>query len=114
MKNYTHIINKTEDYIEANLDKKIVLKDLAENVHFSEYHFHRLFSENSDETITQFVTRIKMERSGIFLITNPTLSITEIALRYGYNDSSTYSKAFKKHFHVSPTTYRKTARFDKK
>ncbi len=104
---YTRLINKTEDYIEINLGKQITLSDAAKNVNFSEYHFHRLFSKYSNETFKQFITRIKMERSAIYLATYSKISITEIAYKYGYNSSSSYNKAFKKHFGMSPTEFRK-------
>jgi len=104
---YTRLINKTEDYIEINLDKQITLSDAAKNVNFSEHHFHRLFSKYSNETLKQFTTRIKMERSAIYLAINSEICITEIAFRYGYNSSSSYNKAFKKHYGMSPTEFRK-------
>lgn len=101
------LINKTEDYIEENLDQQITLADAAKNVNLSEYHFHRLFSKYANETLNQFITRIKMERSAIYLVINSRISITEIAFMYGYNSSSSYNKAFKKHFGMSPTAFRK-------
>lgn len=104
---YTRLINKTEDYIETNLDKRITLSDVANNVHVSEYHFHRLFSTYSKETLKQFISRIKMERSAIYLAINFEISITKIAFMYGYNSSSSYNKAFKKHYGISPTEFRK-------
>lgn len=104
---YTRIINKTEDYIEINLGEQISLSDAAKNVNFSMYHFHRLFSKYSSETLKQFVARIKMERSAIYLAINSEISITEIAFKYGYNSSSSYNKAFKKHHGMSPTEFRK-------
>lgn len=104
---YTRLINKTEDYIEINLGKQITLTDVAKNVSYSEYHFHRLFSKYSSETLKQFITRIKMERSAIYLAVNSEVTITEIAFRYGYNNSSSYNKAFKKHYGMSPTEFRK-------
>ena len=104
---YTRIINKTEDYIETNLDNRITLSDVAKNVNYSEHHFHRLFSKYSSETLNQFITRIKMERSAIYLAINSEISITEIAFKYGYNSSSSYNKAFKKHHGMSPTEFRK-------
>ena len=104
---YTRIINKTEDYIEINLGEQISLSDAAKNVNFSMYHFHRLFSKYSSETLKQFVARIKMERSAIYLAINSEISITEIAFKYGYNSSSSYNKAFKKHHGRSPTEFRK-------
>lgn len=87
MDEYIRLVNKTEDYIESHLSEKISLDDLANNVNMSKYHFHRLFRKYSDETVKQFVTRIKVERSGIFLAVRNDLSITDIALQYGYNDA---------------------------
>lgn len=108
-----NIVNKAEDYIEANLDKKITLHEVAASVHFSDYHFHRMFSASSNETIHQFISRIKIERSAIFMVVNSSFSITEIAYKYGFSNSSSYSKAFKRHYHMSPSDFRKKARNDK-
>lgn len=107
MKNYQWIINKSEDYVEEHLNQKIVIDDIASFVNLSPYHFHRIFSKNSQETVNQFITRIKMERSAIFLVIRKDISITEIAQQYGYSEASSYNKAFKKHFKMSPTQFRK-------
>lgn len=104
---YRRLINMTEDYIETNLNHKITLAHVANNANISQFHFHRLFSKYSTETLKQFITRIKMERSAIFLAINSEISITEIALKYGYSSSSNYNKAFKKHYSMSPTEFRK-------
>ena len=104
--NYQVLINKAEDYIENNLSKRIKLKDIADAVGLSQYHFHRIFHTQSKETIAQFITRIKMERSGIYLVVNREIGITEIAYRYGYCDASSYNKAFRKHYNCSPSEFR--------
>ena len=109
---YEKLINKTEDYIEENLTEKITLDMLAKYLNISKYYYHHIFSKNSNETIKEFITRVKMERSAIYLVFNKSISITDIALKYGYGDSSSYNKAFKKFFGVNPTQYRK-ARNDK-
>lgn len=104
---YVRLINKTEDYVENNLKETISLYDLARNAHLSECHFHRVFKKYSSETVNEFVTRFKLERAAIFLCVNPKISITTIAMEYGYNDSSSFSRTFKKHFGTSPLKYRK-------
>ncbi len=106
MKSYKKLINEAEDYIENNLRKKILIADIAKSIHISEYHFHRIYSKYSKETINQFISRVKLERSAILLVTNSKLTITEIAYLYGYSESSAYCRAFKKHFKISPTKYR--------
>ncbi|MBU1142196.1 MAG: helix-turn-helix transcriptional regulator [Firmicutes bacterium] len=106
LKIYAKIINLAEDYIEKNLNKNILLSDIANSVHLSEYHFHRIFRAWSSETIHQFISRIKLERSAILLVTNQNLSITDIAMQYGYSETSSYCRAFKKHFKITPMQFR--------
>lgn len=103
---YTRIINKTEDYIEEHLSEKITLYEVANNVGLSSYHFHRIFKEFSNETLNDFIIRIKLERSAVFIKVDKDISLTEIAYRYGFGDSSSYSRAFSKHFGMSPTKFR--------
>ena len=107
MDDYIRLINKTEDYIDVHLDERITLDDVSKHANISKYHFHRIFNQNSSETLNQFITRIKMERSAVFLTIRIDLSIAEIALRYGYSESSSFNRAFKKHFSVTPLKYRK-------
>ena len=107
---YFRLINKTEDYIEQHLKQPISLSDLANNANLSEFHFHRIFTKYSTETVNEFITRFKLERAAIFLRVNPRTSIIDIALEYGYNGPSSFSRSFKKHFGISPLKYRKTAR----
>lgn len=105
-KTYSKLINQAEDYIENHLMDNISLSDLAKSVFLFEYHFRRIFSAYSKETIHQFIYRIKLERSAMVLVTNPKLSITDIAYQYGFSESSSYCRAFKKHFHCSPLQFR--------
>ncbi|MBP1044592.1 helix-turn-helix transcriptional regulator [Vagococcus sp. BWB3-3] len=104
---YLRLINKTEDYIERHLKEPISLSDLAQNAHLSDFHFHRIFKKYSTETLHEFITRFKLERAAIYLCVNPQVSITAIAMEYGYSDASAFSRRFKQHFGVSPRDYRK-------
>ena len=103
---YVRMINQCEDYIEEHLSSSIKLEDIASSIGVSSYHFHRIFTKYSSETLYQFILRHKLERSAIFLVMNPKVSLTDIAYRYGFNDSSSYSRAFKRYFGISPSKYR--------
>ncbi len=111
---YYRMINKSEDYIEDHLNEAISLADLAKYANFSEYYFHRLFKKYSLKTLNSFVTRVKLERAALFLSVNQSISLTEVALNYGYTNSSSFSRAFKNYFGVSPSIYRREQEMTRK
>ena len=43
------------DYIESHLDGKLELETVAEAVHYSKYHLHRLFTETVGMTIHDYI-----------------------------------------------------------
>lgn len=103
---YLRRIHKVQDYIEENLNNTFVLSELADIAGFSKYHFHRIFSAITKETLLQYISRIKMERSAFFLVHRPEITVTDIAYHFGFADSAVYSRAFKNYYSVSPTEYR--------
>jgi AraC-like DNA-binding protein len=46
---YLESLNRAIQFIENNLDKKILLKDVASEAFLSEYHFHRIFNPHCVE-----------------------------------------------------------------
>jgi len=100
------VINKAEDYIEDNIGNTILLSNVADHVGMSPHHFHRVFKLFHSVTLKQFVCRVKLERSAIYLATVKGITITEIAYKYGYCDSSAYIRAFKRHFLMTPSQFK--------
>lgn len=70
---YLRRIHKVQDYIEENLSYTLVLAELADIAGFSKYHFHRIFRAITNESLLQYVNRVKLERAA-FLINNRTIS----------------------------------------
>lgn len=102
------------DYIENNLDKKIELSELASVSNFSVYHFHRIFKAYLGEPTATYVKRIRMENAATLLM-HTTEPVNEIAYRMGYDVPSSFTKAFSKHWGMSPVefrTERKTLKFE--
>ncbi len=114
MNNYYLIrINKAIDYIEENLDKKITTKELAQVSAFSEFHFHRIFKAVTNETVNQYIKRVKMGKSHRKIVTSRS-PITTIAFDYGYNSSANFTRDFREYFKDSPLAVRKSYKyFDK-
>lgn len=106
---YIERINQVIDYIELNLEDKIELEKLAKVACLSKYHFHRIFYSFTKESLYSFINRLRVERAAALLITTKR-TITDIAFSCGFNDSSTFSRAFKKHFKISASEWKKNSK----
>ncbi|MBD2768648.1 AraC family transcriptional regulator [Hymenobacter sp. BT664] len=97
--------NRAIQFIERNLDKKILLKDIAQEAFLSEYHFHRIFKSLTGETVKEFSLRLKIERAAIRLKHSKD-TIGQIASENGYENHETFTRSFKKYFQLTPQEYR--------
>ena len=70
------------------------LDKIAKSAAFSKYHFHRIFHSIIGEPLNQYILRLRVEKAA-HLLTETQLSITEIAYKCGFSNSSAFSRAFK-------------------
>lgn len=103
---YKNRINKVFEYIDNNLDTKLSLNKVSEIAYFSPFHFHRVFKLITSETLNAYITRRRIEKSASDLL-HKNLATKDIALKYGFNETAAFSKAFKKFYGVSPTQFKK-------
>lgn len=101
-----HKIRKLTDFIDAHLDQKIRLEDMASLLDMSVYYFSRLFKESTRLAPYQYVMRHRIQRSQVYLESHPELSIAEIALRCGFSNQSHFSTHFRKWVGTTPSLYR--------
>ena len=94
-------IAKTLDYIESNLNSPLALEELAEVACLSTSQFHRIFKRETDRTPFIFIEEMKMAKA-YELMSEGKVMIHEMANLLGYKDYETFSRAFKKHFLLSP------------
>ena len=105
---HSAVINKAISYIFEHIDEDITVDDVARHCSYSKYHLTRMFKEDTDEALYQFIKRVRLERSAWRLKVEKEKSITEIGGEYGYS-SSNFATAFKKHLDISPADFRKTS-----
>ncbi|MDH5228967.1 MAG: AraC family transcriptional regulator [Gammaproteobacteria bacterium] len=94
-------------YIDDHLEHPLNLEHIAQTAYFSPYHFHRLFHALTGETPNALITRLRLERAANQMLYQRKPSITDIALRSGFQTSSSFCNAFKKHFGINPSQWRK-------
>lgn len=102
---YAERINTVIEFIHQNLAEDLDVKRLARMSCFSLYHFHRIIRVYLGESLGAYISRMRVE-TGAKLLRYSNESVEEIAYNVGYETPSSFSKAFKKQFKVSPTVYR--------
>ncbi|MCI7809976.1 AraC family transcriptional regulator [bacterium] len=100
------VINKAIGFIFDNMENEITVDDVAKHCGYSKYHLMRMFKEDTDEALYQFMKRVRLERSAWRLKVEKDKSVAEIGIDYGYS-SSNFATAFKKHLNISPVDFRK-------
>ncbi len=108
--NYIDRINKVFHFIDENLDSDLSLNIVSKIAYFSPFHFHRIFKAATGETLNGYVTRRRVEKAASILIHKRHISITELSLQNGFKENSSFTRAFKKFYGVSPTEFRKQNR----
>ena len=102
------VINKAISYIFDHIEEDITVDDVANHCCYSKYHLMRMFKEDTEEALYQFIKRIRLERSAWRLKVEKDKSITKIGVDSGYS-SSNFATAFKKQLNVSPVDFRKSS-----
>lgn len=100
------VIQRSIDYILANLSRDLSVKDVAEYVNFSPEYFSKLFKKETGENVKNYILRIKVDAAKD-LLKNPNIPISMVASELGYSNFSHFTQMFRKHENMTPSEYRK-------
>lgn len=99
-------LTKTMSAITEQLeDNHVNVDELASTLAMSTSQFRRRLSAITGETPQGYITNIRMQKARYLLDTQAELSIFEVALRCGYDDQSSFTRAFKRFFGITPSDY---------
>lgn len=102
---HQNVIFKTTAYIKEHLTEKLTLDQAAEQVYLSKSYFCRIIKDELGCTFTEYVNRLRIERSKI-LLRSTGIPISEIAYAVGFDDQSYFTRIFKKQTGIAPGKYR--------
>jgi two-component system, response regulator YesN len=98
-------MQKIEEYLRTHFQEDINLQTIADRFFLNRDYISRKFKQEFNETITDYLTKIRIEKSKE-LLANPTKKIYEIAYQVGYQNEKYFSKVFKKQTRATPNEYR--------
>jgi AraC-like DNA-binding protein len=92
-------------HVRRNIERRIVLDDLAEAACLSKYHFLRKFRAQTGRTPMAFVAMVRLEAARN-LIRHSQLSLDAIAAQCGFAGQSHMHQVFKRHLGQAPGSFR--------
>lgn len=93
-------------FINRNFMEKISLADIAAACSCSESTVSHIFKSHTGTSVGAYILNLRIEQSKKLLNTS-SLSVTEIALVCGFDNSNYFSTAFKRICGVTPSEYRR-------
>jgi len=89
------------DYINNHLTEEITVETIAEACYISRYHLMHLFKGETGYTLFDYITEKRLTLARDLLRTG--MTVTEACFASGFKNYSTFFRAYKKHYHVSPS-----------
>lgn len=100
-------MNEAINYIEDNIKGDIDYEQAAKIACCPNYHFQRMFAFITEVPISQYVRRRRLTLAA-FELQQSNKSVIDIALEYGYESHSSFTRAFSEFHGISPIAARKS------
>ena len=100
------IANDVMNYIYKYIDTDINIDDLSIELNVSKFHLHRIFKDEFGKNIYESIKSIRLEKAANLLITNKYSTITDIAKMTGYSSQTSFLRAFKERFLMTPKMWK--------
>jgi len=96
-------LQRVRNYIEARPHAGTQLAQLARLANYSPCHLVRAFAEAFGETPYALLSRVRLE-SAVGMLEQQRLAVSDVANVCGFESRTAFSRAFKRHFGISPST----------
>lgn len=97
------VVNKIIEFINKNLHKKILIKNIADSLALSISRISHIFKEQTGISIIKYINKKRLILSKELLRNGEPL--TDIFIKCGFQDYTNFFRCFKKEYGITPKTY---------
>lgn len=98
------LLDEITAYLLEHLAERVTLRDIAAHFGVSVSTVTQLFQRKAETTLHQYLTELRMNWAEQLI--RQGIPLEEVGKRVGYQDHSTFYRAFRRRFSVSPRQYR--------
>ena len=99
-------LNEITEYIDKNLEEKINYEILAKMLGVNVYTMQRLFTMIAGISLSEYIRKRRLSNAG-FDLYEGNLKIIDIAVKYQYDNATSFSRAFEKFHSIKPSLVNK-------
>jgi len=107
-KQYNPLAESTLEYLEQHFRENPSLNRIAADLNYSVPHICRVFKQNYNESIVNYLTKLKIDEA-LKLIELNNHSFREISDSLGFDNVAYFTRIFKQQTGMTPSAYRKFA-----
>ena len=100
------IANDVMNYVYKYIDTNIDIDELSLELNVSKFHLHRIFKDEFGKNIYESIKSIRLQKASNLLITNKYSTITDISQMTGYSSQTSFLRAFKQRFNMTPKEWK--------
>lgn len=103
---YDSRIEELLSFINSNLDKDLSIEMLSKAFYLNKYYLMHLFKQETGYTLYSYIQKKRLIKASELIKTG--MQAGEVCSECGYGDYSSFVRAFKKEFELSPKQYYKS------
>ena len=97
-------VQRMQDYIEQHITEPITLHMLAQAAGYSPWHSNRVFKDLTGKTPFEYIRALRLSRAAVKLRIGG-LRVIDVALDFVFESHEGFTRAFSRHFGISPQSY---------
>lgn len=94
------------EYIEENITEDLTITGIASQVNLSAFYFQKGFAMLCGYTVAEYIRMRRLSLAGSELLSSD-VKVIDLAVKYGYDSSDSFTKAFTRFHGSTPTDVRK-------